>query len=464
MSETLYAVVDIETTGGIPTKDRITEIAIALYDGECIIDRFQTLINPERSIPWEITRITGITDDMVADAPKFYEVAKKVVQMTENAIFVAHNVRFDYGFLKEEFSSLGYTFTRKQLCTVVLSRKAFPGLRSYALGNLIQHFGISVQNRHRAMDDVLATVDILSRILNNDEGKLKAASTINAGIKASALPKSIRNEQISALPETTGVYYFYNTFGHVIYVGKSVNIRKRILQHFRNTDQKTDKFIAKVADISFEETGSELISLLLESNEIKALQPEVNKAQRSKDYPYFNYYYTNDQGFICLEIDKSNNKNRNGKTILNHYVSKAAARRSLYQAGELFSLCHGLSGMNECNAGCFYYQTGSCTGACLGKEHPETYNERMKEAIEHLKKSFDEDFYILTEGRTPEETGIVLIQDGHYRGFGYLSTDERNLPTASWIDSIKLFPTNPECNQIVHSWLVKHPETRVVSF
>ena len=140
----LYAVVDIETTGGLARRDKITEIAIVLFDGNQIIDRYETLINPERSIPYEITRITGITDDMVVSAPRFYEVAKKIVEMTEGAIFVAHNVRFDYSFLREEFTSLGFTFTRRQLCTVVLSRKSFPGLRSYSLGNLIRHFGITV--------------------------------------------------------------------------------------------------------------------------------------------------------------------------------------------------------------------------------------------------------------------------------------------------------------------------------
>ena len=266
MKSKIYAVVDIETTGGMARRDRITEIAIVLYDGQKIIDSFESLINPDRSIPYEITRITGITDSMVKDAPRFYEVAKKVVELTEGAVFVAHNVRFDYSFIREEFASLGFTFTRRQLCTVVLSRKAFPGLRSYSLGNLIRHFEIKVENRHRAMDDVLATVDILGRILSNEDGVQKADRLINAGIKASHLPKDITTERISNLPESVGVYYFYNVYGLVIYVGKSINIRKRIMQHFGNIDIKTDKFISKVADISYEETGSELIAMLLESN------------------------------------------------------------------------------------------------------------------------------------------------------------------------------------------------------
>ncbi|MBK9741927.1 MAG: GIY-YIG nuclease family protein [Saprospiraceae bacterium] len=462
MKTKLYAVVDIETTGGMARRDRITEIAIVVYDGKEIIDRFESLINPERSIPFEITRITGITDSMVADAPKFYEVAKKVIEMTEGAIFVAHNVRFDYSFIREEFASLGYTFTRRQLCTVVLSRKSFPGLRSYSLGNLIRHFDIKVANRHRAMDDVLATVDILGRILSSEEGVQKADRIINAGIKASHLPKDITMEMIHSLPESAGVYYFYNVYGQVIYVGKSINIRKRIMQHFGNIDSKTDKFIAKVADITFELTGSELIAMLFESNEIKALQPEVNKAQRSKDYPYFVFQYTDEKGYMRYNWDKSSVKTRNNKNILNHYSSKSSARGHLHHMTELLGLCPGLTGLHDAETSCFYYQTGACSGACQGVEDSASYNERAQEGIDLLKKSFDDNFFIITVGRNQEEKGLVLVEDGHYRGFGYLNAEDMNFGPEEWKEAIRYLPTNPECNQIIISYLEKHPETKLI--
>jgi DNA polymerase-3 subunit epsilon len=464
MKPQLYAVVDIETTGGMARRDRITEIAIVLFDGEKIVDKFESLINPERSIPYEITRITGITDSMVSNAPKFYEVAKKVVDMTEGAIFVAHNVRFDYSFIREEFASLGFTLTRRQLCTVVLSRKAFPGLKSYSLGNLIRHFDIQVENRHRAMDDVLATVDILGRILSNEDGVQQADRIVNAGIKASHLPKDISIERIHNLPESIGVYYFYNEYGHVIYVGKSINIRKRVMQHFGNIDIKTDKFIAKVADITYEETGSELIAMLLESNEIKALQPEVNKAQRAKDYPYFVYHYFDHQGYLRFNWEKSSVKSRTNKKILNHYSSKASARSHLYQITELLGLCAGLTGIHEAESSCFYYQTGACTGACQQIEAPESYNERATEALGILKKSFDDDFIIVTEGRNREEIGLVLIEGGHYRGYGYLAQDDAQYGPEEWKEAVQYLPTNPECNQIVISWLEKHPNTRLAKW
>ncbi|MCZ2100234.1 MAG: GIY-YIG nuclease family protein [Chitinophagales bacterium] len=459
-----FAIVDIETTGGIPGRDSITEIGIVLYDGHKIQKTFTSLINPECAIPYEITRITGITNEMVADAPKFYEVAKQVIELTQDAIFVAHNVRFDYNFIKEAFNSLGYTFTREKLCTVVLSRKHFPGLRSYSLGNLIQHFGISVNNRHRALDDALATTDILQRILSNETGRFQANQLIQRGIQATKLPKNISTEQIEGLPELTGVYYMYNTYGHIIYIGKSINIKKRILQHFSANDSKSGKLLERVADITYQPTGSELLALLLESNEIKAHQPEINKAQRSKSYPYFIYYYTDEQGYIRFEWDKSSVKTRKNKTILNHYSSKNAARSHLFHIVEMATLCPGLTGIYELNGNCFYYQTGTCLGACQGIESPKIYNERALSAIEHLKKSFDESFFIITEGRSEDEAGIILIHEGHYQGFGYLGTDEINTGFETWQEAIQYVPFNPECDQIIHSWIEKHPNTKIVRF
>ncbi|MCB0660409.1 MAG: GIY-YIG nuclease family protein [Saprospiraceae bacterium] len=462
--ETLYAVIDIETTGGMPNRDRITEIAIVLFDGKGIIDTFETLINPERSIPPEITRITGITDHMVQDAPKFYEVAKQIVTMTENAIFVAHNVRFDYRFIREEFAALGYTYTRKQLCTVVLSRKSFPGLRSYSLGNLIRHFGISVENRHRAMDDALATVDILGRALALTEGTQRTKRLINAGIEASHLPKDISLERLHSLPETIGVYYMYNVYGQVIYVGKSINIRKRLMQHFGGIDAKTDKFISKVADITYTETGSELISLLLESKEIKLLQPEINKAQRTQQYPYFVYHYVNEDGYICFNFDKSSVKTRKGKSILNHYSSKQSARGHLHFASSACQLCQCLMGLHDHPESCFYRQTGQCEGAAIQLVDKDTYNENAEIAIEILNKAFKENFFIITEGRNLDETGLVLVENGHFQGFGYIPNENGTKDIEEWKEAIEYMPPNPELNQIILQWLEKHPNSKRIYF
>lgn len=168
----MYAVVDIETSGGRAQLDRITEIAIYIHDGEKIVDEFSTLINPETYIPSFITRLTGINNDMVATAPKFYEVAKKIVLITEGCLFVAHNAPFDYRFIQEEFKRLGYNYQRQTMCTVRMSRKIIPGMGSYSLGNLCQNLGITINNRHRAAGDALATTQLLEILINKTEGKL----------------------------------------------------------------------------------------------------------------------------------------------------------------------------------------------------------------------------------------------------------------------------------------------------
>jgi DNA polymerase-3 subunit epsilon len=365
-------------------------------------------------------------------------------------------VRFDYGFIREEFASLGFTFTRRQLCTVVLSRKSFPGLRSYSLGNLIQHFNIQVQNRHRAMDDVLATVQILGRAIALESGHLKVNRFIREGVTASHLPDEINADYIRNLPDEAGVYYFYNRYGTVIYVGKSISIRKRVMQHFGQMDAKTDKFIARVTRITYEITGSELLALLLESVEIKALQPEINKAQRTREYPWVIFEYYDNKGYLRLDCSKASAAQKQGRKVLHHYASRAASRGGLMRLTEVAELCQGLCGLHTAEAGCFYYQTGACSGACQAVESPESYNARATVAVEWLKKSFDKDFILITAGRNPEEYGLVLVENGQYQGIGFVSEDPKSMDLSVLKDAITRHPVNPECNQIVMTWINQH--------
>lgn len=445
-------------------RDKITEIGIVLYDGSTIIDKYQTLVNPGRSIPQEITRITGITNAMVSDAPKFFEVAKKVVEMTEGAIFVAHNVRFDYSFLKEEFSSLGYTFTKRQLCTVRLSRKTFPGLRSYSLGNLITHFGISVSARHRALDDAIATTELLELILAQDYSEHTVDQIVNEGIKSSKLPKAVTLEQLHALPESAGVYYLSNTYNKVIYVGKSINIKKRVMQHFSKTTQKAERLAQMVTDITYECTGSELLAMLLESHDIKALKPEVNKAQRTNEYPYFIYHYYDDQGYLCYKWEKSSIKSRKGKDILSHYGSKQGAQSHLAGITRELTLCQSKTDLYDREGPCFLRKTKVCYGACVSEESPSDYNSRAEVGIDYLKRIFDQNFIIITEGRASDEKGIVLVEEGHYKGYGYIGTEDLSYGVEEMKEAIKYVPINPETNGIIRTYLQKHPFTKTIPF
>ena len=464
MKKKVYAIVDLETTGGMAKRDKITEIGIVLYNGEEVIDSYQTLVNPGRSIPPEITRITSITNEMVASAPFFYEVAKNVVELTEGAIFVAHNVRFDYSFLKEEFSSLGYTFTKRQLCTVRLSRKAFPGLKSYSLGNLIRHFDIKVSARHRALDDALATTELLKNILSQDYAEQTIDQIVNAGIKSSKLPKEISLEKLHALPEAPGVYYFHNTYGKVIYVGKSINIKKRVMQHFSKTTQKAEKLARMVTEISTEETGNELLAMLLESHEIKALQPEVNRAQRTSEYPYFIHHYFDSNGYLNFAWEKSSIKTRKNKHILSHYGSKQGAISHLAGITNELSLCQSKTDLHGKEGPCFLYKTKMCYGACDQEESSEDYNSRAEMGIDMLKRIFDQNFFLTLDGRTQDEKGIVLVEEGHYKGYGYISIEDFNYGIEEIKEVIKYVPINPETNGIIRTYLHKFPFTKLITF
>lgn len=280
---TKYAIIDIETTGANRNGNKITEIAIIITDGETVFDRFSSLINPERSIPANITYLTGITNEMVMDKPKFYELAKRIVEITQGCVFVAHNVFFDYNFIRNEFMELGFNFNLPKLCTVRMSRKAFPGLKSYSLGNLVQHFNISLPNHHRAMDDANATYDLFKLIKQSNPDLLKPEET-----RITTLPSQIDPKVVENLPELPGLYYFYDANGELLYIGKSKSIRKRILNHFRpNIKRKKDLQLKnKIAHIDYKLTGNELAALLLESQEIKQSKPYFNHALKSTRFKY----------------------------------------------------------------------------------------------------------------------------------------------------------------------------------
>lgn len=457
----LYAIVDIETTGGRANRDRITEVAIALHDGEKVIDSYETLINPETIIPYGITRLTGITQEMVEDAPKFYEVAKKIVQMTEKAVFVAHNVRFDYGFIREEFRRLGYTYSRRQLCTVRLTRNTFPGLPSYSLDNLIRHFKIPFRNRHRAMGDVEATTILFEKILAKEESKEKMKDMVNLGVKESRLPANITLEQLHALPEVAGVYYFYDIYKEVVYVGKSINIKKRVMEHFAKTTTKASKLQKLVADISYEVTGSELIALLHESYEIKRLRPPVNRAQRLRDFPYVIHQYNNEEGYLCLDVAKPTAKVRKTMKVVAEYPKIASAKGYLARALNTFELCAYHCNIEAGNKPCFNYHVKKCYGSCLGKESPEEYNERVEEAIAYLLTVFEEDFFVIDSGRTETEKAVVLVEQGHYAGYGYIETEEMR-GEYTLREVIKPIQGNAETAKIIRRFLAGKHRAKVI--
>lgn len=448
--EQRYAIVDIETTGGLVKRDKITEIAIVVHNGEEIIEQYQTLINPERSIPSFITDMTGITNDMVAEAPLFCEVAKEIVLKTEGAVFVAHNARFDYGFLREEFSRLGYTYTRKQLCTVRLSKKLLPQLRSHSLDSLIRHYQLKVDNRHRALDDALATAEIFKKMTYMADGKTGITDLINLGIKEAKLPPGISLEQLHALPEAAGVYYFHDESGKVIYVGKSIHIKKRVIQHFAEISNKAGKMQQRVHDITYTLTGSELIAQLLENSEIKKLQPEINRAQRRRSFPFAIYYYYDDYGYLQMKVRKKNKIDAPGTAaILHELPDPQSASNYLRSLTDKFELCLKKTDIDTGPGACFYHQVGKCFGACVNKEDPDTYNDRVRQAVAATLKNVDEDFVLIDEGRSPGENSLIFISKGKMMGWGYADETNSFDSVHDIIDHISPRVSMPEDRKII---------------
>lgn len=451
----MYAVVDIETTGLKVIEDRITEVAIFIYDGEKIVDRFHSLINPERHLPEFITRLTGISNEMLADAPRFFEVAKDIVKITEGKVFVAHNAHFDYTFIKNEFKSLGYTYQRKTLCTVRLSRKLFPGLSSYALGKICQHFGISIRDRHRAQGDAEATCSLLGMLLEKNEGKAEKA-IIDHEIKAKSLPPKISRETFDALPEVPGVYYMYDEEGSIIYIGKSINIKKRIGSHFSTNlnIKKSIEFKNRVADITYELTGSELLAELLESDEIKKHKPLFNRAQKRSRFNYGIFSKKDRKGYIQFYIEKTRTQTKTALYVTQNYEG---AKRALYARLNDFSLCMKLCGLYKTKEACFDYSIKKCQGACIQEEEPESYNERALAAMDSFNKYARRSFIVATKGRARDERGIVCVEKGRYLGYGYIdeSVQISNLEEAKRY--ITRFKDNRDVQKIIWAWIKKRP-------
>ena len=409
----LFAITDIETTGRYAGANAITEIAIALHDGEKVIDTFQSLINPGTTIVPYVSRLTGITNEMVRNAPRFHEVAKKIWTMTEDAIFVAHSVNFDYTFIREEFKELGADWKRKKLCTVRLSRSVFPGHTSYGLGNICARLGIEINDRHRAMGDVQATVQLFERCLANGgmdyiEGASKRKS------KESLLPPHLPRKDFEALPEKAGVYYFHDEHGKVIYVGKAINIKKRVYSHLTGKGTSRISFINAIAGISFELCGNELIALLKESEEIQRLFPMYNRMQKFDRGMYVLSSYVNQKGIRQLYFGKEHKHLQPAM----YFSGFDSGREFISELVEEFELCPKYSGLQSTTGTCFHFGMGKCKGVCKGNETADDYNKRVEGALMKI-HAMNESRVIVDEGRSYDERSVVLIENGKYIGFGF---------------------------------------------
>ena len=456
----MFAIIDIETCGGKFEfrKGRITEICILVHDGLQVVDKFTTLINPECYISPLYTKLTNITNDMVADAPKFHEVAKKILEMTEGKIFVAHNVGFDYGFIKDEFNSLGFKYRRETLCTVRLSRKLIPNRISYSLGHLCASLGIEIFGRHRAEGDAVATAQLFDLLL---QLKTQHPQYKNVGVDEIMTRRidKIKEYILKKLPEECGVYYFLNKEQQIIYVGKSKNAYNRALSHFNTTEKKGKKMLNDLYNVDFVPTGSELIALLMEAEEIKKHKPTYNRMRKASEFTHCIDYFIDKQGILNFKIapyDEAENP------VLSFNTYSTARERLDYMIDE-HTLCLRYCGLTDEEAVCFNHQIKNCNGICCGQEEVEVYNQRANKILDRYVFK-DKNFVIVDQGRNENERSVILIENRHFAGYGYFDAADQ----ISTTEELKGFASRgnyyADSDDIIRAWLEKQTRPKVITF
>ncbi len=455
----LYAIVDIETTGSFAASNGITEIAIVIHDGRQVINFYETLVNPHTPIPYFIQKLTGISNEMVAHAPSFHEVAGQINELLQDKVFVAHNVNFDYSFLKYQMEGAGYKMDTRKLCTIRLARKIIPGMRSYSLGKLCHQLGINLVNQHRAGGDALATAHLFSLLVESDKenvirGMLKGRNS------EQYLPPHVPVEQVDSLPKVPGVYYFYNNAGKVVYVGKAKDLSRRVKSHFSNnkpSKQKQD-FLRDIYRVSYKQCATDLMAHILESTEIRRLWPIHNRSQRGYLAKFGLLVYEDRQGYKRFTIEK-NKHHYNPVYTFNTLIEGHARIRELISE---FGLCARLCNMVkevDCTESIY---AESCDGACKDAERVQEYNDKVDEAINWLQKHLPT-FAFIDKGIHEDEQSCILVRKGNFYGMGYINDGILPDDIDQLQEKLEPMPDNDYIRNLVFKHAAAYPE-RCVSF
>jgi len=392
--------------------------------------------------------------------PGFFEIARNIVELTEGRTFVAHNARFDYSFIREEFKSLGFNYKRNIIDTVALSRKLIPGHKSYSLGNICRDLRISINGRHRASGDALATVKLFEILMKKDREINGNKALLMKNTKVSKLNPKLDINKVDRIPDVPGIYYFYNENGDLIYIGKSRNLQQRINTHLsNNTTNRSMEMRDQIADIDWEATGSELIALLKESSEIKLNKPVYNRLQRRSGFQWGIYSFPDENGYINFRYGQINNDD----IPVSVFTSKEKTRSKLISLVEMYQLCQKLSGLYETDGACFHHQVGLCKGACCGKESAAEYNERALKAGEEFIFT-TRNFFIIDKGRDDEERCAVKIVNGKYSGWGYFNINDMGFGLSAVHDCIKKSVDNRDIQVILKQYLRNNRVEKIIEF
>ncbi|RZJ35449.1 MAG: DNA polymerase III subunit epsilon [Flavobacterium sp.] len=441
-----FAIVDIETTGGNASGSRITEIAVIIHDGQNVLDRWETLVNPQKEIPVSIFALTGINNEMVSRAPIFDDIAEKVLEMLTDRIFVAHNVNFDYSFIKHQLEESGFKWTAKKLCTVRAARKIRPGFSSYSLGNLCRSLEIPIENRHRAGGDADATAILFSQLVEWDfMGEID--KMIKKTSQDQRLPPNLPPEDFEQLPEKPGVYYFYNQAKKVVYVGKAINLKKRVASHFtgHNVKPQRQNFLRDIYGISFEVCATELMALLLECSEIKKLWPTYNRALKRFEAKFGLYEYEARNGYRYLAIGK-----------VTKFQSTIEVFNSEYDGINLLQNLSQKFGIDP--RFCKYGQAQDPLIRADLSDLPDVdlHNEQVENALEFLIKNRPS-FAVIDKGRSADERSCIWVENGHFYGMGYISSDVGFSEPSQVRDHVTPYRSNHYIMQLINSFADKYP-------
>lgn len=380
-----YVFLDLETTGATAGTDKITEIGlITVKDGQ-YQDEWQTLINPQKNIPNNIQLITGITNEMVKGAPQFSEVCNDLIKRLEGKTLVAHNVRFDYAFLKNEFKSVNIKYSPKLLCTVKLSRLLYPNERKHGLDSIIKRLQLSCGPRHRAMTDTRAIWDFAQHIQKYFEPSLIKTS-IDKLLKEPSLPKGIDKELIDSIPSCPGIYIFRDENNCTLYVGKSKNIKTRVKSHFSgdHSNKKDLKINQNLTSIEWCESAGELGALLLESQLVKTLSPMYNRQLRAQKNHYTIHWNPAEETPDPEIKELAEFDDIPFGSIYGIFATKKQATKTLKDLAKLHNLCMKKLNLESGTGSCFSHQIGKCLGACINKESQMNHAMRLSMAIHKL--------------------------------------------------------------------------------
>jgi DNA polymerase-3 subunit epsilon len=430
----MYAIVDIETTGGYAAANDIMEVAIVLHDGALVTEVYQTLIKPTVPIPYFIQSLTGITPLLLQDAPSFAEVAPVIFEKLQGRVFVAHNVNFDYSFIKHHLAANGFELALPKLCTVRLSRKVFPAMPSYSLGNLCRHFNLPIENRHRAGGDATATARLFNHILANN-GELHIRESLKKASREQYLPPNLSRDQIEQLPYSPGVYYFHNQKGRIIYVGKARNIRYRVSSHFTHngTGRQRQDFLRNIYSITYQTCGTELMAFILENIEIRKHWPEFNRALKNFNPIFGLYLYEDQAGFLRLIIEK-----------------KKAHLKSLYTFN---SIIEGNRVLGQLNA--------KFALDLRDDDTIDSYNHRVLGAADYLEQQLPT-FAVVDERLDADGRSCILIEKGRFYGMGYMPGEAAVYSAEELKTYLQAYPENDYIRGLIYQYVQKRPEKKVV--